>query len=692
MSDTATVTLLFCDLVGSTELLRRIGDDANDVVRRALFAELSAAVSQHRGVIVKTAGDGMMVAFETSAADAVACGIEMQRAAMRVEYDDATLGLQLRIGISSGDASREHGDWFGTPVVEAARLEAAARPSQILTSEVVRSLVGTRGGVRFRAAGTREFKGFERRVPVVEVLWEPDAIAPPRKPPPARRRTRARRRILIALAGSAVVALVFAGAVVWMSRDNDGPLGTPMAALAAEEYVPTLTSIECPPDTAVGDDVRCEMLVVPESRAAPTGRQVRLRVTTYPARGGATGPPIIVLGGFADNEEESEVREFGDYVSFDIRGGSQSEPHLTCPEIVSIRRQLLGMPAGPAATELFDEASERCGKRLDESADLNQYGVADSALDVRDLLIAKGWSSVTLQANADWSRPAILFSQDYPGRVRALVIVDPLPFDAPQNTGIRDADAAISAYEAACSADDACGRAHPDLSRRVADLYAELQARPLVVPVPDPARDGEIVDVYIDGNAMMSALIGALNQQSALPLIASLLGSSEHEATVYTTALFLTENAALDDELPWGLWHSRFCEDTLPHISRSGIEALAAIHPMLREFGSVTGVCSRWPTEPDSVLDAELRVTQTPALIFAGTLSPYWPPAFAQDAARAFVGASVAVMPNLTSAALEADVDCIADLRRRFLEDPSASLDIEGCATSVPALRFEGAN
>ena len=169
--ETAVVTLLFCDMVGSTELLTSLGDDANDEVRRTLLSALEREAQKHGGTVVKSAGDGMMVSFRTSAADAVACAIAMQRAAGQVERDGARMGLELRVGISSGEASHEGGDWFGTPVVEAARLEGAARPGQILVSEVVRTLVGTRGGAQFRPAGTREFKGFDRPVPVVEVVW-----------------------------------------------------------------------------------------------------------------------------------------------------------------------------------------------------------------------------------------------------------------------------------------------------------------------------------------------------------------------------------------------------------------------------------------------------------------------------------------------------------------------------------------
>lgn len=174
MAQTQTVTILFCDLVGSTELLTRLGDDANDRVRRSVFAALREAIAAHRGDEVKTIGDNIMVAFPASAADAVSCAVAMQRAISRLNARDPLLGLAVRIGISSGESSREEDDWFGTPVVEASRLESSARAGQILVSDLLRGLVGTRGGHSFTSVGELELKGLPEPVAASEVAWEPD--------------------------------------------------------------------------------------------------------------------------------------------------------------------------------------------------------------------------------------------------------------------------------------------------------------------------------------------------------------------------------------------------------------------------------------------------------------------------------------------------------------------------------------
>src|SRR5260370_550773 len=67
--------------------------------------------------------------------------------------------LEVRIGASAGDVAFEEGDCFGTPVIEAARVCAAAGGGQILVTEVVRVLAGTGGGHQVTPVGALDLKG-----------------------------------------------------------------------------------------------------------------------------------------------------------------------------------------------------------------------------------------------------------------------------------------------------------------------------------------------------------------------------------------------------------------------------------------------------------------------------------------------------------------------------------------------------
>ena len=121
----APVTLLFTDLVNSTELLQRVGDERAQRIFQAHHRLLKDIVAAHGGQEVKWLGDGLMTVF-ASAADAVRAAVAMQQAARRRAAGER---LALRVGLHAGEALREETDYFGTPVVIARRLceQAAGR-------------------------------------------------------------------------------------------------------------------------------------------------------------------------------------------------------------------------------------------------------------------------------------------------------------------------------------------------------------------------------------------------------------------------------------------------------------------------------------------------------------------------------------------------------------------------------------
>ncbi len=171
MARTETVTVAFTDLVGSTELASRIGHDAYELLRRSHFERLRLALANYNGSEIKTTGDGLMLHF-TSTADAVACAIAMQQSARSSVRRGDAAQLEIRIGISSGEATSDGNDLYGPPVVEASRLCAAAAAGQILVSDVVRIL--TRGkGHRFTSVGEVTLKGLPEPVSAFEAVWEP---------------------------------------------------------------------------------------------------------------------------------------------------------------------------------------------------------------------------------------------------------------------------------------------------------------------------------------------------------------------------------------------------------------------------------------------------------------------------------------------------------------------------------------
>lgn len=159
--------MLFTDVVGSTELFSALGDTAADVLRSDLVDGLRAVVHGHGGQVVKGLGDGIMAVFD-SAASAAEAGVAIQRSTGELGTSRG-VSLVVRVGVGAGDANSDGEDWFGTPVVEASRLCATAAPGQVLVSDLVRRLAGSRTALGFRSLGTRALKGLPEMVLVHEV-------------------------------------------------------------------------------------------------------------------------------------------------------------------------------------------------------------------------------------------------------------------------------------------------------------------------------------------------------------------------------------------------------------------------------------------------------------------------------------------------------------------------------------------
>jgi adenylate cyclase len=116
-------------------------------------------------------GDGFLATFG-SAARAVGAAVGIQQGIDAQRFVEPHVSLALRIGISLGDVTVEAADVFGTPVIEAARLCAAAGSGQILATSVVEALARSRGGHTYTPVGDLELKGLPDPVPTVEIAWE----------------------------------------------------------------------------------------------------------------------------------------------------------------------------------------------------------------------------------------------------------------------------------------------------------------------------------------------------------------------------------------------------------------------------------------------------------------------------------------------------------------------------------------
>lgn len=162
-----TVTLFFSDIEDSTPLNDRLGDSTWVKVLAAHDRVLRVQIEKYRGQVVKTAGDGFMVAFRDAEA---AC-----RAALAIQRDlprDVTLRrygpILVRIGIHTGQVVARDGDYFGRNVAMAARVANLARGGEVLASDAVREALDDDAAVVLVERDAVELKGLAGE----HVVWE----------------------------------------------------------------------------------------------------------------------------------------------------------------------------------------------------------------------------------------------------------------------------------------------------------------------------------------------------------------------------------------------------------------------------------------------------------------------------------------------------------------------------------------
>jgi adenylate cyclase len=161
--------ILAVDVAGYSRLM---GEDEEGTLAalRSIRRELGdPKIKEHRGRIVKTTGDGLLVEF-ASVVDAVRCAVETQREmATRNAAIPPERRIEFRMGINLGDIIVEDGDIFGDGVNIAARLEALAEPGEICVSRVVRDQVRDKLDFSFADMGEQQVKNIARPVRVYSI-------------------------------------------------------------------------------------------------------------------------------------------------------------------------------------------------------------------------------------------------------------------------------------------------------------------------------------------------------------------------------------------------------------------------------------------------------------------------------------------------------------------------------------------
>lgn len=159
--DRILTTILFCDIVASTQRAAELGDRDWNLLLSRFYATVDDKLHHFRGRKLDTAGDGLFAAFD-GPARAVRCGVSMTDAVR-------PLGVQLRVGVHTGECEVLAEKYSGIAVHLGARVASVAQPNQVVVSSTVKDLV-VGSGIHFEDLGSRPLKGVQNEWHLYGVL------------------------------------------------------------------------------------------------------------------------------------------------------------------------------------------------------------------------------------------------------------------------------------------------------------------------------------------------------------------------------------------------------------------------------------------------------------------------------------------------------------------------------------------
>lgn len=424
----------------------------------------------------------------------------------------------------------------------------------------------------------------------------------------------------------------------------------------------------------------CGTLAVPENYAAPEGRKIELFVARVPAinQRKQAEPLFIVAGGpgqpstqFYSSVAPSFERAHRnrDLLIVDQRGTGRSQP-LDC--------EFDDADLTDIDAERMKALTRECRDKLAVKADLTQYTTSAAVRDLDAVRQALGYARVSVYGVSYGSRVAQHYARRYPDRTRALIldgVVYPGLVLGPAMA--LDAEAALGRILARCAADKACAQAFGDPAEDYRALRTALAERPVSVSLPDPTSGTNKSLEF--GRLHLSAVLRLASytpEQAALLPLALKLARRDGNF-VPLAAQFLMIGRGLEDTFYYGMHNSVVCAEDVPLVERSKLplQALGETHMGSQQVEQLMGMCEEWPRGfVDAGLHEPLK-SDAAALLLSGSDDPVTPPAYAEQAKKAFADSMHLVVAGFGHGQLT--TPCVDRIIENFLDAGTArGLDV----------------
>ncbi|MFE2169487.1 alpha/beta fold hydrolase [Streptomyces sp. NPDC059447] len=508
---------------------------------------------------------------------------------------------------------------------------------------------------------------------------------------PAPRRRRTARRIRATAAGAATGLLITGLLAAPAGAKDDG--GTPIGTTAGKAGDATYEPGPCPKTADPVPELkgaRCGTLTVPENRAEPNGRTIRLGVAIVPALAAKPAPdPIVWLAGGPGDDAVGEAKlavdgglnRDRDLILMSQRGTYSAEPNLLCPDIDAFNARAVGLVSNAPSTErLHVAATKACRDELAaRGIDLSAYNDTESAADYADLRTALGVKNWNVYGISYGTHLALVYMRLHPEGLRSVGIDGILP---PSRAGSAatwsSAKQGFDGLFKACAEQPACNHRYPNLSATFDRLVRELEAKPITTTVTVPGRP-KPVKVVLDGSALVTWMTSATHIAPQVPAEIDELAHGKPQRIAEQYAGGRLSPQAMG-RVAHGLVYGVFCSEWTPYEDqgaalRGGQAAFPSyprsVQAQAPQLAFLREDCAAWnvPAAARSIRDVTRG--DIPTLAISGGFDSQTGADNGPYVARTLGNATVVTVPYEPHVVF-ATSKCAQEITVSFFDDPSA--------------------
>ena len=434
----------------------------------------------------------------------------------------------------------------------------------------------------------------------------------------------------------------------------------------------TLTACQLgQPNSGLSTSAWCAMFPVPENRADPHSRTIRLKLALLRSRAQVASKDMLVFlaGGPGQAATDSAgaiatmldpLRAHRDVLLLDQRGTGGSNA-LTCKDS--------GDATTPGDDDSFDAnkmraAAADCLKQLASHADPRFYTTTVAAQDLEDVRKALGSPQFDLLGVSYGTRMAQQYLMRYPDAVRSVVLDSVVPNSLALGEDFaRNLDDALKAQFARCTAEPACKKQFGDPDQTLYQLRDALRANPHEVSFRDP-QSYQTVKRVLNENALASVV----RMFAYTPATAALLPLSIDAAAHGDVGPLLGQAKILSGDLAElmgsGMQYSVICSEDADLLTPRPQDASTILGTHMVD--ALKAVCSVWPKGTRPADFHQPLKTDKPVLLLAGEYDPVTPPRYAEEVAKGLPDARVLTLKGQAHSVMSAG--CMPQLVQHFVE------------------------